>query len=304
MAKDYYATLGVSRSASEKEIRTAYRRLARKLHPDVNPGDKASESRFKEVNAAYEVLSDADKRRKYDLYGENWEHADEIERARQAQGAGRRFYRSAGGPGVDYQEFSFGEVGDLGDLFGGIFGGGRRGHARPRSLDVEQPVDVSLEEAYEGTARMLLLNAVDGQQPRRLEVRIPPGVATGSRIRMAGEGLSADGQKGDLYLVVTVRPHERFERKGDDLNTEIDVPVTLAVLGGEVAVPVIGKKVALKIPPLTQNGRVFRLAGLGMPHLNTADRKGDVYVKVRLKLPEQLTDEERKLFEELKALGV
>jgi len=296
MPTDYYATLGVGRSASEKEIRSAYRRLARKLHPDVNPADKASESRFKEVNAAYDVLSDADKRKKYDLYGENWEHADDIERARRQRGPAGF---GGGNPNFEFREFN---VGEGADIFEGLFGrrGGRR---RPQNLNVEQPVEISLEEAYSGTTRMLLAGGQDGAAARRLEVRIPAGVTAGSRVRVAGEGVQGEGRKGDLYLVVEVRPNERFERKGDDLHTEVDAPLTAAVLGGEVEVQAIGRRVALKLPPLTQNGRVFRLQGLGMPRLNSGG-KGDLYARVKVRLPEKLGDEERKVFEELKAKGL
>ena len=310
MARDYYAVLGVNRSASEKEIRSAYRKLARKLHPDVNPGDKASESRFKEVNQAYEVLSDAEKRKKYDVYGENWEHADEIERARTQRGRGG-FYGFGGEPGGYSRTYTFtgdpddlfGGSSDAGDIFGGLFGG-RRGRVRPRNLDIEQPVQVTLEEAAGGTTRTILMNAVEnGSAARRLEVKIPAGVHTGSRVRVGGEGLHEAGRKGDLYLVVDVAPDERFERKGDDLYTDIEVPVTTAVLGGEVPVQAIGRRVALKVPPLTQNGRTIRLAGLGMPHLNS-DKKGDLYARVKVRLPERIDDKERQLFEQLKEMGV
>ncbi len=296
MPTDYYATLGVGRSASEKEIRSAYRRLARKLHPDVNPADKASESRFKEVNAAYDVLSDADKRKKYDLYGENWEHADDIERARRQRGTAGF---GGGNPNFEFREFNFGEGADV---FEGLFGR-RDGRRRPQDLNVEQPVEISLEEAYSGTTRMLLAGGQDGAAARRLEVRIPAGVTAGSRVRVAGEGVQGVGRKGDLYLVVEVRANERFERKGDDLHTEVEAPLTAAVLGGEVEVQAIGRRVALKLPPLTQNGRVFRLQGLGMPHLNTGG-KGDLYARVKVRLPEKLGDDERKAFEELKAKGL
>jgi len=302
MASDYYGTLGVSRTATEKEIRAAYRRLARKLHPDVNPNDKASESRFKEVNAAYSVLSDPDKRKKYDAYGDNWEHAEEIERQRRTRTrTGGGFY---GGPNVDFEEFNFdfgnGGAG-AGDIFGDLFG--RRRGGRQRNLSVEQQVQVSLEEAYSGTTRTLLAGGQNGSEARRLEVRIPAGVTSGSRVRVAGEGLEGNGRKGDLFLVVDVRPHERFERKGDDLHMEADVPLTTAVLGGEAEIQAISRKVALKLPPQTQNGRVFRLAGLGMPHLNGSG-KGDLYVKVNVRLPEKIGEEEQTLFEQLKAKGI
>jgi molecular chaperone DnaJ len=325
MANDFYSTLGVSKSASEKEIRTAYRKLARKYHPDVNPGDKAAETQFKQINNAYEVLSDADKRKKYDKYGENWEHADQIEEMQRAR-SGRVHYSGNGG---GFQQFDVGDLGDLGGVFGQFFG--RRG-GRPvarRGGDIQQPVDVTLEEAYHGTMRNLQLltsepcstcggageiagatcHACGGygelQRPRTLEVKIPAGVTNGSKVRVAGEGQQgvAGGKKGDVLLVVTVRPHSRFERKGDDLHEEIEVPVSVAVLGGEAEVPTMTAKVMLKIPALTQNGRVFKLGGLGMPKLGK-EGKGDLYAKVRVKLPAELDEKQRKLFEELRAAGV
>jgi DnaJ-class molecular chaperone len=302
VARDYYQILGVERKASAKEIRSAYRKLARKHHPDVNPGDKASEAAFKEINAANDVLSDPEKRRKYDQYGENWEHADEIERAQQARArSGRGGFRyTTTEPG-----FAFGDDAGLGDLFGNIFGGapGRRGR-RPEPPQVEQPIDITLEEAFHGTTRTLLAEGDHGDM-RRLEVKIPPGVDTGSRVRIAGEGRATfNGQRGDLYLVVTVRPNERFERKGDDLYTDVEAPLTTPVLGGEVEVQAMDRKVALRLPPGTQNGQTFRLAGLGMPKLGSPDKRGDFYARVKVRLPKDLPEEERKLFEQLKATGL
>jgi DnaJ-class molecular chaperone len=320
-AKDYYAVLGVKRAASEKEIRQAYRRLARKHHPDVNPGDKAAEERFKEINAAYEVLSDADKRRKYDLYGDQWQHADQIEQARR-QGGQQRVWRS--GPSGGFEQFDLGELGDLGDLFGGLFGGGR-----PRSRrgeDVQHATGVTLEEAYHGTTRVLQLQTEEPcgtcggsgrlvgavchvcqgsgvlRRPKRLEVKIPPGVSDGSRVRVAGEGRPGhDGRRGDLYLVISVRPHERFQRKGNDLHTEVEMPLLDALLGSEVAVATLKGKALLKIPSPTQNGRVFRLAGMGMPKLGGAGQ-GDLFVRVKVLLPAELSPQERELLEKLKAM--
>jgi DnaJ-class molecular chaperone len=320
MAKSFYDVLGVPRGASEKEIRTAYRKLARKLHPDVNPGDKAAEASFKQINNAYEVLSDAEKRRKYDRYGDQWEHADQIEEMQRRRGA--RF-----GNGGGFQQFDLGDLGGIGDLFGGVFGRGR-GMAR-HGGDVQHQVDVTLEEAYHGTTRTLEMSAqepcptcggageiagavchtCDGARvvlrPRRLEVKIPAGVTTGSKVRVAGEGQPGigGGRKGDLLLVVGVRPHARFERRGDDLHEEIEVPLTTAVLGGEVEVPTMTARVMLKIPPLTQNGRVFKLAGLGMPRLGHTG-KGDLHARVRVRLPERLSDDQKRLFEELSTSGV
>ena len=319
--KDYYAVLGVKRGASEKEIRQAYRRLARKHHPDVNPGDKAAEERFKEINAAYEVLSDPEKRRKYDLYGDQWQYADQFEQARR-QGGQQWAWRS--GPSGGSQQFDLGDLGDLGDLFGGLFGGGR---ARSRrGEDVQHTTEVTLEEAYHGSTRVLQLQTEEPcgtcggsgrlmgavchvcqgagvlRRPKRLEVKIPPGVTDGSRVRVAGEGRPGhDGRRGDLYLVVAVRPHERFQRKGNDLHTEVEVPLLDALLGGEVTVATLKGKAMLKIPSPTQNGRVFRLAGMGMPKLGGAGQ-GDLFVRVKVLLPAELSPQERELLEKLKTM--
>lgn len=326
-AKDYYQILGVKRDASQKEIRQAYRRLARRFHPDVNPGDKAAEARFKEINEAHEVLSDPEKRKKYDRYGDQWQYADQIEEARRRGGA-RGF---AYGPrGVfDFDLGDLRDLGGLGTIFEGLFRGGRRGTTRRRGADMQYAVDVALEEAFRGTTRTIQLSAEEpcstcggsGQvagaichvcegsgvtlRARRLEVKIPPGVHTGSKVRVAGEGGAGmvGGPRGDLYLVVSVRPHPQFERRGDDLHTEIQVSLTEAVLGGEVEVPTLDGRVMLKVPALTQNGKVFRLAGKGMPHLNGSGM-GDLYARVSVNLPEKLSEKEQKLFEELRAAGV
>ena len=329
MAKNFYEVLGVSRGAPEKEIRSAYRKLARKLHPDVNPNDHGAEARFKEINVAYEVLSDPDKRRKYDKYGDRWEMADQIEEAQKRQSAGS-WARTGPGNGTFSSE-SMGS-GDLGSIFDNLFRrerGGPRGQAAPRrGQDIETPIEVSLEEAFHGTARTLSLQSQEicptcggsgevagavchtcegmGQvlRPRRLEVRVPPGVKTGSRVRVAKEGRpgSAGGPSGDLYLVVTVLSNNRFERKGDDLLTDINVPYTDAVLGGEVEVPTMTGRVALRVPELTQNGRQIRLKGKGMPVLGSTSAKGDLIARVRITLPEHLSEEERKHFEALRDL--
>ena len=298
MATDYYGVLGVGRGASKKEIRSAYRRLARKFHPDVNPNDDAAEARFKEINAANEVLSDVENRKKYDDHGDNWQHADEIERAQRSGRGGRRYSFTSAGPTVGLDD----EI-DLGDLLGGVFG--RRGETRrTRPEAATQPVEISLEEAASGITRILVADGDQGES-RRLEVRIPPGVETGSRVRIAGEGRAGfDGRRGDLHLIISVRNDERFERKGNDLHTVVDAPLTMAVLGGEIEVQALNRKVALKLPPLTQNERVFRLNGLGMPHLNASKTRGDLFAKVRVRLPEELSDDEKELFEQLKAGGL
>jgi len=317
--KDYYQVLGVKRDASQKEVRQAYRRLARRYHPDVNPGDKAAEARFKEINEAHEILSDSEKRKKYDRYGDQWQYADQIEEARRRAG-GRGFAYGPRGM-FDFDLADLGDLGGLGGVLEGLFRGGRRGTTRRRGADTQYAVEVTLEEAFRGTARTIQLSAeepcstcggsgrvagavchvCEGSgvtlRARRLEVKIPPGVHTGSKVRVAG------GPRGDLYLAVSVRPHPQFERRGDDLHMEVQVSLTQAVLGGEVEVPTLDGRVMLKIPTLTQNGKVFRLASKGMPRLQS-NGKGDLFARVSIKLPEKLSEKERKLFEELRAAGV
>lgn len=303
MARSLYEVLGVKPDASEKEVRSAYRRLARKFHPDVAPNDKAAEARFKEVNSAFEVLSDPKKRAKYDKYGDRWEYADQIEEAQRKQSASG-WARQQGAFGGHTGE-GFGDL-DFGSVFGSIFGRDRSAaDLRRRGIDVETPVEVTLEEAFRGTSRTISIAARDpSAPPRRLEVRIPPGVKTGSRVRVAGEGHPGSGGAGpgDLFLLVTVLPHSRFERKGDDLLVDVSVPVLDAVLGGEVEVPTVDGRVMLKLPELTQNGKQFRLGGKGMPVLGAAGSRGDLYARVKVQLPEQLSPAERDHFTALRAL--
>ncbi len=322
--KDYYQILGVNRNASEKEIKQAYRRLARKHHPDLNPGDESAEARFKEMNAAYEVLSNPEKRKKYDQFGEQWEYAEQS-----AKAGGQQGVRWDGGKGDT--TFEYGDVSGLGDIFSSLFGdagmGSRMRRGPQRGQDVESPVEISLEEAYHGSKRVIQLQTTEpctacggtgrvGNRvcticsgtggkviPRRLEVKIPPGAKDGSRIRMSGEGAPgrAGGNKGDLYLIVRILPHKLFERKGDDLYTDVSVPLAIAILGGEVRLPTLDGNLSLKIPPETQNGKVFRLAGKGMPQLGNANC-GNMFAKVNVVLPANLTEEERRLFERLRCL--
>jgi len=321
--KDYYQILGVSRNASEKEIKQAYRRLARKHHPDLNPGDKSAEAKFKEINAAYEVLSNPEKRKKYDQFGEQWEYAEQF-----AKSGGQERVRWDFGRGGT--NFEYGDLSGFSDIFSSLFGDsgiGSRMRGPRRGQDIESPIEVTLEEAYHGSTRVIQLQTVEpctacggtgrvGNRvcticngaggkiiPKRLEVKIPAGVRDGSRIRIAGEGGSgrAGGNKGDLYLVAKVLPHKLFERKGDDLYSEVSVPLATAMLGGEVRLPTLNGNLSLKIPPETQNGKVFRMAGKGMPQLGN-NKYGNMFAKVKVVLPTNLTEEERKLFERLRSL--
>lgn len=299
--KDYYQILGVQKTASDKDIKQAYRRLARKLHPDVNPNNKAAQEKFKEINEAYEVLSDADKRKKYDTLGANWQQYEQYQRSG-AQGPFQYGqYRT-----VDAEEFKniFGgfDAGDLGgfsDFFSTFFGGdlgGTRSARTRRGQDLEQQIEISLQEVYHGATRLV---QKDG---RRLEVKIPPGVKSGSKVRYAGEGAPGSGGAGDLYLKILVADDPSFERRGDDVHTEFPVDLYTAILGGEMQVATLKGKIVLRIPPETQSGKTFRLTGQGMPRLDNPKSFGDLYARVRIVLPEHLTDAERDLFSKLAAM--
>jgi curved DNA-binding protein len=299
--KDYYKILGVDRNADEKEIKKAYRRLARQYHPDVNPGDAAAEARFKEINEANEVLSDKEKRGKYDALGQQYQRWQQT--GGQPGGFDWSQWTAArgqpGGVNVQYGDINelFGS-GGFSDFFEAVFGG-RGGYESVRAerrvpqrgQDVEGEVDIMLEEAFRGTQRTVSLGE------RRLEVKIPPGVKTGSRVRVQGEGEPSAGNAlpGDLYLRVNVLPHAVYERRGDDLYRDVIVDLFTAVLGGEARVETLDGSVALRIPPETQPGRTFRLAGRGMPHLRNPNEHGDLYARARLTLPDKLTDREREL---------
>jgi curved DNA-binding protein len=284
---DYYNTLGVARGASEKDIRSAFRKLARKHHPDVNDSDPASEEKFKEINEAYTVLSDADSRRKYDRYGDDWKRSGDFEQSGFGGGRGSSHFNMGGvrhttgrGRGVNIE-----------DLFGGM-GGFETSPPPPPS---EYPISITLEEAFSGADRRLRM-----QDGRRLEVKIPPGVDNGSKVNINAERAQGNA----FYLVVSVKDHAKFRRQGKDLYVEVEAPLDDAVLGGELTVPTLTGRLALTIPKGTQNGRRFRLAGQGMPVLtNTTknpgsdvDHRGDLFATLKVTLPSELTDEETDLF--------
>ena len=277
----YYNILGVSKSASEKDVRQAFRSLARKYHPDLNPGDKEAEVKFKRINEAYEILSDADTRKKYDRYGDNWKTADKIE----AQHGAGPFRRTSTGGVEDL--FGSDPFAGFGDLFG-------RSAGTTTAARLEASVEVSLEEAFAGANRQVTITS--GGRDRRIEVSIPPGVYTGSVVRIS------PGKGQELLLNITVAPHRRFTRKGDDLFADVEVPLEDASLGGETDVRTLSKKVRLKVPSESQNGQKIRLAGQGMPRLGSKDKRGDLYAVIRPVMPKDLTEEEQELVSKLKTL--
>ncbi len=297
MAKDYYKTLGVSRSANAKEIKQAYRKLAKKYHPDTNPDNPNAEARFKEINEAYEVLSDQEKRETYDRFG--------TANPQQVPPWGAN--PAGGGSPFTYTTTNGGDFGDLSDILGSLFGrrGGSAGVGSPfsggatrqnvRGQDIEQKVNISLQEAYTGATRLIT------KGERTVRVNIPAGAKTGTKVRLAGEGEAGVGQPGDLFLVVEVEPDNIFEREGDDLTVDVKVDMFTALLGGEAEVPTLGRPIKLKIPAGTQSGRKFRLGGKGMPVLSQPEKHGDLYARILITVPGHLSDKQRELVEQLKA---
>jgi len=331
--KDYYKILGVAKTADDKAIKAAYRRLARKYHPDINKG---SAERFKQINEAHTVLSDPEKRKRYDTLGPDWERyaragagaqspfeGQEVRFDAGESGAFSDFFRSVFGGARGRGGFRDVEFGDLGDLGGTDWSGGGAG----KGGDVEASIDLSLDEVFRGARKTISLELDEpcpdcggaghvNRKPcprcrgtgwtkgrRHLDVKIPAGVDTGARIRVAAEGLggSARGGRGDLYLKVTVRADPRFERKADDLYVDLPVQVDDAALGAEVSVPTLKGQVSMKIPPETSSGRLFRLPGYGMPHLKGGGA-GDQYVRVQVKIPSGLSERERELFQTLREI--
>jgi curved DNA-binding protein len=305
--RDYYQILGVPRDADSQAIKRAFRRLARQHHPDLNNNDRDAERRFKEINEAYAVLSDPEKRRFYDQLGGLQQQLDQASGFNRSgwmgQGSsdGRPSYSSSstgekeGRTGFDAGDSSFADI--LQQLFGSASRGTstqdrrRRVHTPDQPSEQAQtlPVEVSLEEAFRGAGRTVQ------QGNTRFEVTIPPGVRTGSRVRVRG-------MAGELYLQIQVRPHPRFGRDGDDLQVKVPVDLYTALLGGDVRVPTLERPVALAIPAATQNGSLFRLKGLGMPHLKDPGQRGNLLVEIDVLLPEHLNEEEKRLFERLRTM--
>jgi DnaJ-class molecular chaperone len=299
--KDYYAILGVPRTATDKEIRAAFRKLARKHHPDVNQGDKSAEDRFKEINEANEVLGDPEKRKKYDELGPRWQEYEQWERAGRPgpnpfSGGDQFGYRTVS---PDELEGMFGSRAPFSDFFQQFFGGepdlggparGRRRVAR-RGQDVEGDAEISLDEAYTGSTLTVDMSSAEG--PRRVEVKIPAGIHEGARVRATGQGSPGrgGGPRGDLFIRVHIRPHRVFTRTGSDLAVRVPTPLATAIAGGTVQVPTLrGTTAQLSIPPGTQNGARLRLRGLGMPHLH-GEGAGDLLATVDVRLPQPPPEE-------------
>jgi curved DNA-binding protein len=308
--KNYYKILGVDKTAAPKAIKQAYRRLARKYHPDVNPNEPSAEANFKDVTEAYEVVGDAEKRRKYDELGANWKIYEQANAqggqnpfaGRWATGAGQSRGFRTGSP--EHMEEVFGQGATFSDFFSVFFGAAdvAGGGARPRrGHDADSPIEMTLEEAFSGTARRLALAGDAQRTSKTVDVRIPAGVTDGARIRVKGHGGLGSGgaANGDLFLLVHVVPHPVFERRGVDLYVGLDVPLTTAVLGGEVEAPTIGgTRVRLRIPPHTQTGQTFRMRGYGMPRLGVG-ASGDAYASVKIPIPIELSDVERAHYDAL-----
>ncbi|MCG3209355.1 MAG: Curved DNA-binding protein [Anaerolineae bacterium] len=285
--KDYYQSLEIDETSSTDEITKVYRKLARKYHPDVNPGDEEAVQRYKDIQEAHQVLANPEARAKYDRLRASWttHQTDQPEtefdwsqwavpQAEDGQSSGFSLFFDALFSGIDTSPVD---------------------QVSSKGLDYNQQIEISLEESYAGTSRILRIGG------RRIEVRIPKGASSGTKVRVRGEGgASLDGSaRGDLYLEIVIKPHDYYQRQGDDLHLDLPVNLYTAVLGGEAIVPTLKGKIKLKIPPETQAGRVFRLKGQGMPSLQNAEQRGDLYAKVVITLPENLTDEEIELFEEL-----
>ncbi|MDP6666095.1 MAG: J domain-containing protein [Dehalococcoidia bacterium] len=287
MPPNYYDILGIGKDASEKDIKAAYRRMARRLHPDVNPNDKGAQDRFKKVNEAYEVVGDPARRKDYDQFGDNWKHADKMRN----MGAGRS------GAGMGF---------DLGDLFGGarhggsqgggfsdLFGGAGMGGHAPQRMRHEGSLNVSLDEVYTGTTRRISIGGPATGGQRNLEVQVPKGVPDGRRIRLRPDANT------EVTLTVKIRSDKRFSREGANLRTDVGVPMLSAILGGEVEVPTMTGRIALQIPAGTQNGRSFKIKGKGLPRQNSTGF-GDLYATVKVRLPESMTAREQELYAELR----
>jgi curved DNA-binding protein len=293
---DYYKILGVDRSATAEEIKKAFRKLAVKYHPDKNPGDKKAEERFKEVNEAYDVLSNEEKRKKYDEFGENWKFAEQARAQQQQQ------YSGYGGGQWNYEGTQgFGSEEGFEDIFESLFGGGKRsgrGKTQRRGRDLQAEMSATLEEAFSGSQREF---EIDGD---KLRIKLKPGFEDGQVLKIKGKGgHGTGGDRGDLYITLRIPKHPHFKREGNDLYIDADVDMYNMILGGKIPIRTMKGIINMTIPAGTANGKVLRLKGMGMPVYGKADQSGNLYVKVNAVLPTQLTPKEKELFEQLHQLN-
>ena len=294
MARDFYAILGVGRDATEVDIKKTYRKLAVKYHPDKNPNNKEAENKFKEINEAYEVLSDADKRKKYDQFGENWNRVNE--QAPPPGGGGQYQYYSndPGGEGFHFE-------GDPNDIFESFFGGGgfgsggRKRSGKSKGGDYQSETTITLEEAFHGTTRLLQLNE------QKLRIKLKPGTYDGLVIKLGGKGAPGlkGGPAGDLYITIHVTPHAQFRREGDNLVCPLQLDLFTAVLGGKLEANTLSGKINITIPAGTQNGKLLRIKGKGMPVYDHPDQHGDLLLEIQVTIPENLTEQQKELFRQL-----
>lgn len=304
---DYYKTLGVPKNASQEDIKKAYRKLARKFHPDVNPNDKEAHKKFQQINEANEVLSDPDKRKKYDQYGENWKHADQFEQTRQQQQQRGGGFGGFGGGGFgnfgggEYT-YSGGEEGGFSDFFESLFGGartGRRSQAKYRGQDYNAELQLSLTDAYTTHKQTLTING------KNVRITIPAGVENGQQIKLKGYGSAGanGGPNGDLFITFVINNNTGFKREGNDLYKTEDIDLYTALLGGEKTIDTLSGKIKLKVSPETQNGTKIRLKGKGFPVYKKEGEFGDLYITWDVKLPTHLTQKQKDLFTELSKLS-
>ena len=297
---DYYKVLGIDKNATESDIKKAYRKLARKYHPDVNPNDKTAEKKFKEINEANEVLSNPENRKKYDKYGKDWKLADEIEKQRAQQAQYARYTESAGG-GNPFGGFSSsGAQGDYSDFFEQMFGGsgGRSRTAKFRGQDFNAELHLNLSDVYKSQKQTLTVN------DKKIRLTIPAGVEDGQTIKIKGHGGKGinGGPNGDLYITFRIKNNTKFKRVGSNLYLDVDLDLYNAILGGEVIIDIFGKKVKLKVKPETQNLTKVKLKGKGFAVYKKKDQFGDLIITYHIKIPTNLSNEEKELFKKLAAL--
>ncbi len=297
---DYYSTLGLDKTASQEDIKKAYRKLARKYHPDLNPDDEAAKKKFQELNEANEVLTDPEKRKKYDQYGENWKHGEEYERAQQ-QYRGRSSGSAQQNPfeGFDYNgNYETGEYSDFFEqLFGSRFGAGRKGSFKGQDYNAE--IELTLQQASNTHQQTFTVNG------KNIRITIPAGVQDGQKIRLKGQGAAGvnGGPNGDLYITFHILPDPRFDRRGNDLYSKVEIDLFTALLGGEAIVDTLGGKIKVKVKSGTQNGSKIRLKEKGFPVYKQDGKFGDFYAEVAVKIPSDLSEEQKKLFEQAAALN-